>query len=158
MPRHVGIILDGNRRSAQKRGISEPHLIYEAGAEKLDDVLDWCGELGIAAVTMWVFSTENFKRPAAEISGILSAIQRKLSRLTDNPQIHRRRVRVRAVGRLDILPESVLDAIRAAEQATQAYDALDLTIAVLMVGETRSSMPFVRCFGPGFSRATGLNK
>src|SRR5262245_23202147 len=134
MPRHVGIILDGNRRSAQKRGISEPHLIYEAGAEKLDGVLDWCGELGIAAVTVWVFSTENLRRPAIEVSGILAAIQRKLNRLAEDPQIHRRRVRVRAVGRLDILPESVLMAIRIAERATQEYDTMALTIAVAYGG------------------------
>lgn len=134
MPRHVGIILDGNRRSAQKRGIIEPRLIYEAGAEKLDDVLDWCGELGITAVTVWVFSTENLKRSATEVSGILAAVQHKLSSLAQDPQIHQRRVRVRAVGRLDILPEPVIKAIRLAEQATQNYDGMALTIAVAYGG------------------------
>ena len=134
MPHHIGIILDGNRRSAHRRGVSAAHLIYEAGAEKLDDVLDWCGELGIGAVTLWVFSTENLNRPAIEVSGILSTIQSKLRKLVDDPQIHRRRVQVRAVGKLDLLPESVLEAIRAAEQATEAYDAMILTIAVAYGG------------------------
>jgi short-chain Z-isoprenyl diphosphate synthase len=130
IPRHVGIILDGNRRSARAKGISEAHLIYEAGADKLDDVLDWCGELGIAAVTLWVFSTENLNRPASEVSGILSAIESKLRKLVHDPEIHRQRVRVRAVGKLDILPEAVVEAIRAAEQATEGYDAMTLNIAV----------------------------
>ena len=62
MPRHVGIILDGNRRHARKRGLSEPCEIYQRGAEKLDDILDWSAELRIPAVTLCVFSTENLKR------------------------------------------------------------------------------------------------
>src|SRR5271166_4263661 len=69
MPRHVGIILDGNRRHARKRGVSDPCEIYQRGAEKLDDILDWCAELRIPAVTLWVFSTENLKRSQAEVSG-----------------------------------------------------------------------------------------
>jgi short-chain Z-isoprenyl diphosphate synthase len=134
MPRHIGIILDGNRRSAQAKGISEAHLIYEAGANKLDDVLDWCGELRIRAVTLWVFSTENLNRPANEVSGIFSAIQAKLRKLAYDPEIHRRRVRVKAMGKLDLVPEPVVAAIRAAEQATRAYDAMTLTIAVAYGG------------------------
>ena len=78
MPRHIGIILDGNRRHARKQGVSDPCEIYQRGAEKLDDILDWCAELGIPAVTLWVFSTENLKRPQAEVSGILSAIEAKV--------------------------------------------------------------------------------
>jgi short-chain Z-isoprenyl diphosphate synthase len=134
MPRHVGIILDGNRRAAEAKGISEAHLIYKAGAEKLDDVLDWCEELQISAVTLWVFSTENLRRPATEVSGILSAIQEKLRKLVDDPEIHRQRVRVRAVGKLEVLPQSVVRTIRAAEQATDTYDAMTLNIAVAYGG------------------------
>lgn len=52
-PRHVGIILDGNRRYARKYGATDPHQIYTLGARKLDDVLEWCGELQIPAVTLW---------------------------------------------------------------------------------------------------------
>ncbi len=59
MPRHIGIILDGNRRHARKQRLSEPCEIYQRGAEKLDDVLNWSAELHIPAVTLWVFSTEN---------------------------------------------------------------------------------------------------
>ena len=68
MPRHVGIILDGNRRHGLQRGLSNPREIYRCGAEKLDDILDWCAELSIRTVTLWVFSTENLKRSPAEIS------------------------------------------------------------------------------------------
>jgi short-chain Z-isoprenyl diphosphate synthase len=130
MPRHIGIILDGNRRHARKRGLSDPCEIYQRGAEKLDDILDWCAELRIPAVTLWVFSTENFKRSQAEVSGILSAIEAKVAALAHDPFMHQKRIRIRAIGRLDLLPEPVVAAIRAAETATAQYNLMTLTIAV----------------------------
>ena len=134
MPRHVGIILDGNRRHGRAVGISDPRAIYELGAKKLDDVLDWCAALKIAAVTLWVFSPDNLGRPAEEVAGIFSAIGVKLGMLAHDPQIHSRRVRVRAIGDLTLVPEPTLAAIRAAEEATRAYDAMDLNIAVAYGG------------------------
>ena len=73
VPRHLGIILDGNRRYALERGVPDIREAYALGAEKLDEVLEWCAETGIRAVSLWVFSTDNIHRPATEISGILSA-------------------------------------------------------------------------------------
>jgi short-chain Z-isoprenyl diphosphate synthase len=130
MPRHIGIILDGNRRHARKRGLSDPCEIYQRGADKLDQILNWCAELRIPAVTLWVFSTENLKRSRAEVSGILAAIEAKVAALAHDPFMHQKRVRVQAIGRLDLLPESVVAAIRAAESATAQYDLMTLTIAV----------------------------
>src|SRR5436190_5016971 len=130
MPRHIGIILDGNRRHARKRGLSDPCEIYQRGADKLDQILDWCAELRIPAVTLWVFSTENLKRSRAEVSGILATIEAKVAALAHDPFMHQNRVRVQAIGRLDLLPESVVAAIRAAETATAQYDLMTLTIAV----------------------------
>ena len=134
MPRHVGIILDGNRRHARRRGVGDPREIYQFGADKLDDALDWCAELGIAAVTLWVFSTENLKRSPAEVSGILTAIETKIAALTHDPFMHQKRIRVRAIGRLDILPDSLVAAIRAAEAATAKYNSMTLTIATAYGG------------------------
>jgi short-chain Z-isoprenyl diphosphate synthase len=134
VPRHVGIILDGNRRFAREHGVEDPRAIYALGAQKLEDVLRWCAELSIPAVTLWVFSTENAGRSAAEVSGIMSAVEGKLGRLASDPQIHRRQVRVRAVGKLEMLPDSTLAAIRAAEAATATYSAMVLTIAIAYGG------------------------
>lgn len=100
LPRHVGIILDGNRRYALKRGVTDPRDIYDLGARKLDDVLDWCAEIDIPAVTLWVFSPDNFRRPSDEVSGILAAIETKLLALAQDARVHDRRVRVRALGKL----------------------------------------------------------
>ena len=80
----------------------------------------------IPALTLWVFSTENLKRSQAEISGILSAIEAKVAALAHDPFMHQKRVRIQAIGRLDLLPESVVAAIRAAETATALqFDDLD---------------------------------
>jgi short-chain Z-isoprenyl diphosphate synthase len=134
MPGHVGLILDGNRRYARKQGFPDPGRAYEMGAQKLDEVLLWCNELGIPAVTLWVCSTENLKRSQAEVSGILRAVEAKIGALAQDPWIHQRRVRVKAAGRLSLLPLSTVAVIRKAEEATAEYDAMTLTIAVAYGG------------------------
>lgn len=151
-PRHIGIILDGNRRHGHALGITEPRALYDLGAGKLDEVLEWCADLAIPTVTLWVFSTENFRRPAAEVSGILASVEAKLTALAADPAIHRRRVRVRAIGCLEMLPQPVLAAIRAAECATAGYDGIELNIAVAYGGRQEIS-DAVRALLAGFAAA-----
>jgi short-chain Z-isoprenyl diphosphate synthase len=134
VPHHIGLILDGNRRHARKAHFADPHDIYMAGANKLDDLLEWCIALKIPAITLWVLSTENLKRPREEVTGILSAIEKKLELLANDQQIHNECIRVRAVGRLELLPRSTLTAIRAAAEATCNYDGMQLTIAAAYGG------------------------
>jgi short-chain Z-isoprenyl diphosphate synthase len=133
-PRHVGIILDGNRRFGRLSGLIDPMEVYAQGAQKLDDLLNWCGELSIPAVTLWVCSTDNLERQPHEVAGILGALEVKLGALVSDPRIHSRRVRVQAIGRLDVLPQSTLAAIRKAEEATAGYNAMVLSIAVAYGG------------------------
>jgi short-chain Z-isoprenyl diphosphate synthase len=135
LPRHVGIILDGNRRFGRRQNLTSPHEIYSAGAEKLDDLLNWCVDLRLGAITLWVLSTDNFDRRPEELSGIVSALENKLRLLADDPQIHQQRIRVRAIGRLNLLPASTLAAVRAAEAATDRYDGMYLTIAAAYGGQ-----------------------
>ena len=104
------------------------------GAQKLDDVLIWCNDLGIPAVTLWVCSTENLKRSDAEVSGIFRAVEAKIGALAQDPWIHQRRVRVKTAGRLGLLPLSTVAAIRSAQEATADYNAMTLTIAVAYGG------------------------
>jgi short-chain Z-isoprenyl diphosphate synthase len=133
-PRHVGLILDGNRRWGMLWGLSDPAAVYALGARKLDAVLDWCGELSIPAVTLFVCSTDNLNRTPDEVAGILSAVEMKLRLLAVDPQIHRRQVRVQAIGQIACLSAGLRSAIRAAEEATAGYDAMVLTIAVAYGG------------------------
>jgi short-chain Z-isoprenyl diphosphate synthase len=134
LPRHVGLILDGNRRFGRENDLRHPDDIYMAGANKLDELLDWCIELGIPATTLWVFSTENRKRPPEEVTGILAAVEKKLASLACDAQFHEHRIRVRAVGRLELLPPSTLSVLRAAEAATKDYAGTHLTIAAAYGG------------------------
>jgi short-chain Z-isoprenyl diphosphate synthase len=134
VPRHVGLILDGNRRHGRRQNLTDPRDIYAAGADKLDELLDWCIELGIPAITLWVLSTDNLQREPAEVSGILGAVEHKLSRLADDPQVHSQKIRVRAVGRLELLPATTIAAIRSAEAATKEYSGTYLTIAAAYGG------------------------
>ena len=129
VPRHVGIILDGNRRHARGQGERDFRRIYAVGAGKLDEVLDWCGALGVGAVTLWVCSTDNLARPAEEVSGILAAIEAKMLALAADPRIHRLGVRVQAIGRIDLLPASLAEAIERARRATETNRQMTLTIA-----------------------------
>jgi short-chain Z-isoprenyl diphosphate synthase len=133
-PQHIALILDGNRRHGERYGLRVPSAIYALGAHKLDEVLDWCAALNVPAVTLWVLSTDNFGRPIEQVSGILGAIATKLQALAVDPQIHRRGVRIQAIGQLELLPESTLAAIRAAQEATAGYDGLVLTVAVAYGG------------------------
>jgi short-chain Z-isoprenyl diphosphate synthase len=134
VPRHVGIILDGNRRYGRERGLDDARRLYALGARKLDDVLAWCAELGIPAVTLWVLSPANLGRSPREVSGILGAVEGKLAALADDPRLRRLGVRVRAIGRLELLPASTRAAIDAAERATARHGAMLLNIAVAYGG------------------------
>jgi short-chain Z-isoprenyl diphosphate synthase len=133
-PQHIALILDGNRRHGERAGLRDPNEIYALGARKLDEVLDWCAALRVPAVTLWVLSMDNMGRPIEQLSGILAAIGDKLAALAVDPQIHRQRVRIQAIGQLELLPESTLAAIRAAQEATAGYDGLVLTVAVAYGG------------------------
>ena len=97
-------------------------------------MLGWCTELSLPAVTLWVFSTENLKRSPEGVSGILATIETKIAAVARDPLTHQRRVRIKAIGRLDVLPESVLTELRSAETATANNDAVRLTIAVAYGG------------------------
>lgn len=133
-PRHIGIILDGNRRFAARAGWEKAQEAYRIGAQKLDEVIAWCRALGIPAVTLWVFSTDNLARPRHEVEGIMAAIEDKMRALATDPELHAQRVRVRAIGRLDQLPETTQAIIRSAEAATAGYDGMLLHIAIAYGG------------------------
>lgn len=130
MPRHVGLILDGNRRHARASGVHDPEAIYRHGAAKLDEILAWSADLGIPMVTLWVFSPDNLGRPEAEIGGIFGAVEAKMRALVADPHIHRRGVRVAAIGRREILPPALLQAIDQARAATSGNDRMTVTLAV----------------------------
>ena len=133
-PRHIGIIMDGNRRFALTQGLGSALRGHERGADKLHELLDWCLDLGIKVVTVWCFSLENFERSAEEVEGLLRLFEDKTREMADGQEIHQRKVRIRYIGRLELLPQSLRDEIRRAEGMTAGYDAFELNIAMAYGG------------------------
>ena len=132
-PAHVAVIQDGNRRYAEKRG-DEATAGHRAGADTTERVLEWCSDLGVEELTLYAFSTENFDRPRAERQALFDLISEKLRTFADRPEVHDRRVRIRAIGETGRLPERVCDAIAYAESRTADYDGLYLNVALAYGG------------------------
>ena len=130
LPSHIGLILDGNRRFAREMGFVDVVEGHRRGADKVEEVLGWCEELGVRMVTIWILSTENLSRPPEELNALLGLIERKLREAAVDPKIHRKQLRIRAIGRLEMLPPSTREAIRVAEEATRDYENFFLNVAV----------------------------
>jgi short-chain Z-isoprenyl diphosphate synthase len=125
LPQHVAVILDGNRRWASLVGLHEPGAGHREGAEKLDELLHWCAELGIGELTVWALSGENLSRAGDELGALLGILDEKLSELSE-----RDHVRIRVFGRLDGLPPALAGTVRRVEDETRANDGLCLNVAL----------------------------
>jgi tritrans,polycis-undecaprenyl-diphosphate synthase [geranylgeranyl-diphosphate specific] len=130
MPKHVAIIMDGNRRYSKLQGNMDVVKGHEIGVDTLEKVLDWSIELGIEIITVYAFSTENFNRPPHEVEGLMKLFVKNFKRLVDHEKIHRNAVKVKVVGRTELIPESVREAIKEAEDATAHYDKRLFNIAI----------------------------
>ena len=130
MPKHVAIIMDGNRRFAKLQGNIDVLKGHELGVDTLENVLDWSIELGIEIITVYAFSTENFKRPQKEVEGLMRLFVVNFKRLVDHEKIHKNEVRVKVVGRTELLPDDVKEAIDEAEEATKNYNKRFLNLAI----------------------------
>lgn len=130
MPKHVAIIMDGNRRYSKLQGNMDVVKGHEIGVDTLEKVLDWSIELGIEIITVYAFSTENFNRPKHEVEGLMKLFVKNFKRLVDHEKIHRNEVKVKVVGRTGLIPESVREAIQEAEDATAHYNKRLFNIAI----------------------------
>ncbi|OLS32403.1 MAG: (2Z,6E)-farnesyl diphosphate synthase [Candidatus Heimdallarchaeota archaeon AB_125] len=133
IPKHIGIILDGNRRASKMLGI-DYKTGYELGAEKLEEVLDWCWELDVKVITCWVFSTENFSRPDDQVKSIMKLAIENLRRLREDKRIFKNQVKVKVLGRLNLLPENVQQEIKMTEDATKTHENFILNICMAYGG------------------------
>lgn len=129
MPQHLGLILDGNRRFARVAGLQR-EMGYELGVDKAHEVLQWCLELGIPAVTIWVLSTDNASRDPEEVGHLMTLFEREARNLATDKRIHANRVRVRAIGQHEGFPPPVLSALKELEAATEHHAGMLLNIAV----------------------------
>ncbi|HEY3422201.1 MAG TPA: polyprenyl diphosphate synthase [Methanocellaceae archaeon] len=133
IPQHIAIIQDGNRRYAKKLGQStEKGHMY--GADTVERVLNWCDEIGVLQLTLYGFSTENFKRPEKEKKAIFSIMKEKSKQLRESERTHKLKLRIRTLGDMDMLPKDLKDEIAMTDSATATYDKFYLNLAVAYGG------------------------
>jgi tritrans,polycis-undecaprenyl-diphosphate synthase [geranylgeranyl-diphosphate specific] len=125
---HIAIILDGNRRWASENELN-PWLGHKKGAETVEQLLDWCEKLGVKFVTLYAFSTENFRRSSQEVEKIMQIAEEEFRKLLTDERIHRDKVHVKVIGRVNLLPQSLQQLIADVENATKDYDNRFLNFA-----------------------------
>ena len=127
LPRHVAVLADGNRRWARANAPGQPLVAgYQAGADKLKEFVEWCDELGIPVVTLWVLSTDNFTRSSAdEIGPLLRVIEKMVTELAATG-----RWQVNPVGALDLLPAESAEILKSAHRDTLDIDGMVVNVAV----------------------------
>jgi short-chain Z-isoprenyl diphosphate synthase len=130
MPRHVGVLPDGNRRYARKAGLAALGDGHRRGADNVERLITWCDELRIPVVTLWVLSTENFQRPPEELAAIFEIVEENVDRLAAGQVASPTPRRIRAVGQRELLPASTLAAIERMEAATAHHTEAELIVAV----------------------------
>ncbi len=134
IPKHVAIILDGNRRFARMKNLPIEKG-YVLGANKVRQILDWCEELGIQHITLYSFSTENFRRPKDQVQIILNVIKSQLEEaLSSLDEFKRRGVRVRIIGRLELLPEDLRKLAKDLEHKTANFGQKTINLAIAYGG------------------------
>ena len=126
LPRHIAVMADGNRRWAREAGFTDVSHGYRAGATKIAELLGWCDELGIDLVTIYLLSTENLGRDASELEELLQVIADVVDEIT-GPD---RNWEVRIVGRLEVLPETIAERLRAAERASTGRPGCKVNVAI----------------------------
>ena len=124
LPRHVGVMCDGNRRWARGAGFTDVSSGHQAGADKVFELLQWCQEAGVEVVTLWLLSTDNLARPAEELEPLLRIIEGTVTELVAQGW------HVKPVGALDLLPADTAQVLKDAAEATAGRDGLLVNVAV----------------------------
>lgn len=127
VPTHIAIIMDGNGRWAKQRLL--PRTVgHKAGVEAIRAVIKECSALGIKHLTLYAFSTENWKRPKLEVDALMNLLYTYLSK--ELKELHENNVRITTIGDIDVLPSKSLDAIKNAINITKDNTGLNLNIAL----------------------------
>jgi short-chain Z-isoprenyl diphosphate synthase len=124
LPKHIGVMLDGNRRWARSVG-ADAETGHRAGADNIEPFLQWCEDLGIEVVTLWLLSTDNLNRPPHELTRLLEIIEDVVGELAESG-----RWRINPVGALDLLPDPTARTLKEAASATRDVQGLLVNVAV----------------------------
>ena len=134
LPEHLAIIMDGNRRFADKVDVDH-NKGYLLGRDKLEEVVEWCFfEMGIKVITVYAFSTENFQREDKEVSTIMRLCAEELEKGANDPRVHDNKIGIRVIGHLESLPKEVHNAAKLIMDKTKNYNKHFLNIALAYGG------------------------
>jgi tritrans,polycis-undecaprenyl-diphosphate synthase [geranylgeranyl-diphosphate specific] len=134
LPNHVAIILDGNRRWAKYHFLASKG-VHAIGADKAEQLLTWIYDLKIKITTLYVLSIENLERDKKELDDIYNLLGIKLEKLYNDSRIHEREMKIKAIGNIDALPQSIKDILSKLEKETNHYDLTFLNIAIAYGGQ-----------------------
>lgn len=146
--KHIAIILDGNRRYAKKFGIPK-FRGHQKGFDKIKDVLKWCIELGIKEVTLYCFSTENFKRNKKEVNYLFGLFRKKIKDFKKDKVIHGNKVRVSFIGMTSMFPKDMQKDMKDVMEATKDYENYKLNLALAYGGRSEIVDAFKRIIKNG---------
>jgi tritrans,polycis-undecaprenyl-diphosphate synthase [geranylgeranyl-diphosphate specific] len=132
-PKHIGIILDGNRRWARQRG-KLPWDGHRAGFDKLKELFKWLKELDIKELSLYCFSMQNFKRDKKEVNFLMNIFEKAAKDILKNKDVHENKIKIRFIGRLHLLPENVQKAAKEAMEATKNYNNFIVNFCVAYGG------------------------
>ncbi|MGO4660792.1 isoprenyl transferase [Terrabacter sp. 2TAF16] len=124
LPRHVAVMLDGNRRWAKARGAGTASG-HQAGADKIEELLEWCREAGVEYVTLWLLSTDNLRRAEEELAPLLKIIETAVADLAESGHWH-----LKIVGALELLPPETAASLSASAERTQDVHGMIVNVAV----------------------------
>jgi len=127
LPRHIAIIMDGNGRWARKRHLPRVEG-HKAAVRAVREVVETCGKLGVEVLTLYTFSTENWKRPKSEVGTLMALLKEQLRR--EAQELNKNNVQLRAIGEIDELPPDVAEELRRAIELTKDNTGLKLVLAV----------------------------
>lgn len=132
-PKHIGIILDGNRRWAKDQG-KMTWQGHKAGFDKVGSLFEWIIELGIKEMSMYCFSMQNFNRSKIELEFLMKLFEKAAKDVITDERVHKNKVKIRFIGRLELLPENVQKAVAEAMEATKDYDGYTVNFCMAYGG------------------------
>jgi tritrans,polycis-undecaprenyl-diphosphate synthase [geranylgeranyl-diphosphate specific] len=133
IPKHVAIILDGNRRFAKKLML-EPWKGHEYGQKKVEELLEWCKDLGVKELTLYSFSIQNFNRPKEEFDYLMVLMKKAFEKFYDDKRIEEHKIKVSVIGRYEMFPKSLVEAIDKIVEKTKHNNGFRLNFALAYGG------------------------
>ncbi|MFP4111594.1 MAG: polyprenyl diphosphate synthase [Candidatus Woesearchaeota archaeon] len=134
-PKHVGIILDGNRRYAKKNAW-KPWKGHEDGAKRVEELIEWCQDLDVKELSLFSFSHENFKRPKEEVDFLMRIFEKEFEKLENDKRVYENRVKINFIGRLDLFPENIRTSMNRIIEKTKEHDNYILNFLMGYGGRT----------------------